>query len=375
MTDYTKLKLHKNPFEDLTPILDQKNADNLVWAGTLDLKRNLEDIHRQSLNNNVRHIILNWGTVGSGKTYAAYYFSSKTRLKELAPKYTGDIFPLCVNLPKEGNNATEQLFRDIVDGGLTLSRIKKQIRLNIANLGREKFVNILSHRIKSEQFAQAIVLLGDEDEETIDLISRYIYGSATNTDIKKLGLARPLKTAGDFAKILAGFLLCFVNPDLDTQYRLFIWLDETEDLLFFTQKQYRLFSQFLRDLFDHLSEGVTIFLNSTLAEPEQDTIKLLFGEALWSRINKKIRFNEFSIMEGLNYCQDLLKTAQIEPNQDFSPFTQEALDALLEMIRPAERTPREINKHCSNLLDFAIKQDKVIIDKQIVSEYFEGTHF
>lgn len=369
MYKYKQLNLKDNPFADLSPSLDQTNANNLTWAALPDLKQTLETVHRQALNATPRQVILNWGTVGAGKTYAAYYFSSEERLKTLEPSYKGDIYWLCINTPKEGNNATQELFQSIIDGGFSSSQIQKQIRLRMDHMGQEALLNFLARRIKSEEFAKAVLLLGHQDPEIVNLLTRYLHGSATNTDLKKLGLARPLKTTGSFAKILAAILLCFVTSPNGTQKgRLFLWLDETEDLLFFTAKQYRLFAQFLRELIDHVNEGMTIFLNSTLAEPDQNTIRLLFGEALWSRINHKIRFNELSLDEALLYCDNLLQTFQLEDKGAYHPFDEEALRLLLDMPQDL-MIPREINKRCSQVLTFALQTKKTIISKEVIKSF------
>lgn len=369
MKDYSQLNLQNNPFADITPLLDQEDSANLIWAGLPSLKQQLEDIHRQALTVTPRQIVLNWGTVGAGKTYAAFYFSDQTRLKSLAPDYEVDIIHIYVRTPKEGNNATSQLFKDILDS-LSLSRVKLQIQSIIKVVGRDELLKFLAQRIRSEEFAKAILLLGDENIELSEMMSRYLYGSATNTDLKKMGLARPLKSTADFGKILAGVLLCFVGIRDNLTGQLFLWLDEMEDLLFFTAKQYRPFSQFLRDVFDQLNEGCTVFMNFTLAEPDQDTIKLLLGNALWSRINKKVRFNELSVPEAMLYCKDLLKSAQVDQElNDYSPFTENTLSYLLEMIPQAYMIPREINKYCYSVLDFALESNETSITQEIITKW------
>lgn len=364
MRDFSNLNLRDNPFADITPLLDQEDSDNLIWAGVPQLKQNLEEVHRQALTYVPRQIVLNWGTVGAGKTFSAFYFSHEARLKSLAPEYEGDIFYVYIRTPKEANNATSQLFKDIIDG-FSLNKVRAQIQLMIEQIGEDELLKLLTRRIRSEEFAKAILLLNSEDAEIAELMPRYLYGSATNTELKKMGLARPLKSTVDFSKVLAGILLCFIHPN----GKLFLWLDELEDLLFFTAKQYRPFSQFLRDLFDQINEGCTVFMNFTLAEPDQDTIKLILGNALWSRINKRIRFDELSVSEGLLYCKELLQPFQIENLGDYSPFTEEALSDLLDMIPQPNRIPRDINKYCSSVLIFALEMGKSSISKDVVLEW------
>lgn len=362
---YSKLNLKKNPFVN---IADSESRAHLIWAGIPILKQQLEDIHRQALITNSRQIVLNWGTIGVGKTYAANYFNHEPRLEALAPEYDGNIFCVHVRMRKEAHNAAVQLFKDILDS-LSLSRIKLQVQSLIQDIGKNELQNLLTRRIRSEEFAKAIVLIGNKDTEIAELMPRYLYGSATNTELKKMGLARPLKSTADFAKVLAGILLCFVGIQGHQPGRIFLWLDEMEDLLFFTTRQYRPFSQFLRDVFDQLNEGCTVFMNFTLAEPDQDTIKLLLGEALWSRINKKIRFNALTTEEATAYCKDLLKLYQIKNLGEYSPFTAGSLDAVIKSIPQANRSPGEINKYCNEVLNFALTLGKTHISEEVIFKW------
>lgn len=379
MSNYSRLNLRANPFEDITPIEEQDDDEQIIWAGMPDLKHKLENIHRQILTNTSHRIVMNWGTVGSGKTHAAYYFGDIENLRSIVPELDEEIFYVRVNIPQEGGSAVQQLCHDIVDF-LTLSRIRKHIQTLITVVGREEFLKVLSRRIGSEEFAKTILLLGENDNssqssyianpEFTEMMSRYLYGSATNTELKKMGLVRPLKTTSDFVKILVGILQCLIGFSGAKGGRILLWIDEMEDLLWFTPKQYRPFAQFLRSVFDKMSHRLTIFMNFTLAEPNLDTIKMLLGEALWSRISDKVRFNELSVSEGMLYCKDLLIPYQLEDKGEYSPFTEDALRSLLETISPAYMTPRKIKEQCNALLHFAIELENVsMISKETVSTW------
>ena len=101
---------------------------------------------------------------------------------------------------------------------------------------------------------------------------------------------------------------------------------------------------------------------------QQDTIELLLCKALWSRINEKIRFYELSIEDGMLYCKELLQQCQIEANE-YSPFTEKSLRSLLEMIPAAEMTPREINKVCNEVLDFAINLKVSTLSEEVIQQW------
>lgn len=381
MRDYSLLNLSTNPFADITPVEEKEYNEHIIWAGMPELKHELENIHRQILTTTPHQIVMNWGTVGSGKTHAAYYFGDVENLKSIVSGLDEKIFYVRVTIPQEGNSAVQQLCYDILDY-LSLSRIREQIQTAITKIGKKEFLTILSEKIGSEEFAKAILLLGENSNspqssylanpEFTEMLSRYLYGSATSTELKKMGLARPLKTTSDFVKILVGILQCLIGFPGMKNGRVLLWIDEMEDLLWFTPKQYRPFAQFLRNIFDKMPHRLTIFMNFTLAEPNMDTIKMLLGEALWSRITNKVRFNELSVSDGMLYCKELLEPYHLEEKGVYSPFTEDALRNLLETISPAYMTPRKINKNCTSVLNFVLDSGDIsVISQEIISKWSE----
>ena len=367
MNQFSNLNLKKNPFENITPSLQENERRNLIWAGLDKLKMRLEDVHEKSISSGAHKIILNWGAWGAGKTFAAFYFNHYY-LQERFQKAQGQLLHIYIRLPKNANEATKQLFRDVLDY-LSLSTIKERIRSVISEFDENYIFNFINLRIRSEEYTKAIIKLADTNNEISEMMSRYLFVGSTKTELKKLGLSRSLNSDIDMIKMLTGILLCFVmNHDPIMSGRIFLWIDEMEDLIYYNSKQYKIFSQILRDLFDQMSEGLTIFMNFTLKEPEEGTIKLLLGDALWSRITQKIRFKELSIEDGLIYCKDLIQKNQIKRNK-YSPFTEKSLHSLLELIPSSEMTPREINKICSEVLNFAIEQNASEISEKIVSSW------
>jgi hypothetical protein len=368
MNQISSLNLKKNPFELITPSLYESNQGSLIWAGIPKLKKQLEDEHKKNISSLGHQIVLNWGAWGAGKTYAAYYFS-KDYLQKNYPELDGNIFHFYVRLPKNGNEATKQFFKDILDY-LSLSTIRERIQYIISETNEKELYDFLNNRIRSEEYAKAIIKLADTDVEISEMMARYLYVGSTKTELKKLGLSRSLASDIDLMKVLTGILLCLVSiPHFAPKGRIFIWIDEMEDLIYYNSKQYRPFSQTLRDLFDQMSESLTVFMNFTLAQPEEKTVRLLIGEALWSRITQKIRFSELSIKDGMLYCKELLQPYQIEQLDEYSPFNEKSLHSLLEMIPAAEMTPREINKVCNEVLNFTISKNTSTISEEIIQQW------
>jgi hypothetical protein len=196
----------------------------------------------------------------------------------------------------------------------------------------------------------------------------YVYSGLTKTDLKKVNLPRSIQSDKDRVKFLAGLLMCFIGNEKGLQGRFILWIDEMEDLIYFSQKNYRAFAQVLRDFTDLLSEGFTVFFNFTLTEPDESTIEMLLGSALWSRINKKIRYRELNESTGLKYVKDLLEAQRINQKNHFS---DDIIRQILDSIPASEMTPREINKRFSSFLDYCVDNNIKTISHSSVNKYIE----
>ena len=93
-------------------------------------------------------------------------------------------------------------------------------------------------------------------------------------------------------------------------------------------------------------------MNFTLTAPEEyEEIELILGGYLTDRITRHIFFDEVKDQEKmLQYVSDVLShyRTQEEPKNPYSPFTEDALRALMANLQ--RRTPRDINKRCHNAL-------------------------
>jgi hypothetical protein len=140
-------------------------------------------------------------------------------------------------------------------------------------------------------------------------------------------------------------------------------------MVYYNSKQFKQFSQSIRDLVDTVNERFTMFMNFTLSEGEDDTVKMLLGEALWSRKNYDIRFKDFKISDGVDYCRDLITHFQIKKSTKYFPFDLPAIEMVLKTLPTALLTPREINKKMNALLMYSLEKDITQISTQVVSDY------
>jgi hypothetical protein len=356
MITLAELNLEFNPFKDATA----NNANNnLVWASMEDVKSKLERSYNDCLVNNSKQIILNWGQWGGGKTFSAFYFS-----KEM--NNVDHLQHIYVKCPKDGTKATDEFFSSVIDS-ISFDKLSNHIRNLIAQVGEDTLINYLSP-IATKEFAKAIVLIGSQNDEICNTMNRFLFSGITKTELKKLGLSRDIQTDSDSVKFLSGILSCYTGTDSLNNGRVVIWLDEMEDLIYFAPKNYKIFSQILRDLFDAIPDRFLFFMNFTLAEGQESTIQLILGDALWSRVTKKIRYKEFNEDDALSYVNDLLKAAKIDKDSAH-PFDMDIARALINNIPLNILTPREINKHITSLLSYSLEHELSDIDVHVLNEW------
>lgn len=352
MSSYETLNLKLNPFKDLTPSADSST----VWAGMTDLKLKIDKSYQDCLKNKSKQIILNWGPYGGGKTFSANYFINE--YKEITQIY--------IRSPKDGNSSTNEFFKSIIDQ-ISFSKIREQIRSIIEKNGEENLFQFLAPKT-GQEFAKAIILIASDDNEIRDIMHRYLYVGVTKTELKKLGLARDLKSDTESIKFLTGVLWCFIGDGKLFDGRVVIWIDEMEDIIYYSPKNYKAFSQVLRDLFDSISQSLLVFMNFTLAEGVETTIELVLGGAVWSRITKRIRYKELTLGDAFSYCEDLIKYAQIK-NSTLQPFTETSVKRTLELIPIGILTPREINRFFGSIINYASERGVNKIDEKIVIDW------
>lgn len=363
MLDLKDYNLKENPFQYITANPSYDSADTADWFGMQDLKGKVMGIYEDLIHKKPRQVVLNWGPYGGGKTYTAYHF-----LKEKSDDVL--IRQVYIRSPKQGGKAGIEFYKSIINY-LSYRKIRKQIQNLKSLLGVEELFDFLHKRIRSEELSEAILLIGSDDEATSKMMHRYVYDGLTKTELKQVGLAKNIDWGTDSIKFLSGIFHCFIGDQDKYKGKVVLWIDEMEDMIYYSQKDYRSFSQVLRDLMDSLNQHFCIFMNFTLAESEESTIGVLLGEALWSRITKKVRFKELDIDGALNYTKEAISHYQIDSSKEYFPFNEELMKDILNMIPSENLTPREINRFCSGVLNLAQKNETKKLTLEVVAKYLE----
>ena len=352
LIDWNITGLRANPFT-INPPTD---PNQVIWAGMDELKDEYDGVFQEAKGSAPTQVVLCRGPIGAGKTHASLFFSSDKNIPKTSPSVQ-NIEVLRVQTPTEVGNPAKDFYLDVIEQ-IGLERIGETVNKIVESAGRDVFKQTLHQKMVSGGFAAALLGLGDSsfDPALNPLLSAYLLDKCTTSELRKLKLNRNIEKPQDYFRVLAGVFQCFIglseSNDVAEHDRFCLWIDEMENFIYFTPPQYRPFGQGLRELVDRLPYFFTLFMNFTLTSPEDyEEIELILGQYLTDRITLHIFFNEMKNQEEMmQYVRGVLsnyRTSEV-PKTPYSPFTEEALGALMANLQ--RRTPRNINKRCHRAL-------------------------
>ncbi len=348
---FERFRLKDNAFP-VTPIV----ADGIKWYGFSKLRKEFQEIIQRSIQETPRVCVLNRGHVGAGKTHAATYFSQEARIRNNA--YYSSVVSIVVECPKQGSGAFYDLFKRIINY-VGFENIETALNSCRQTMGEKSLLAELKRISANEDIAHVLAHVTDDNR----LATRsYLYGSGGLRDLKALGVAAKPTSDNDFASALNAMLWALTHSG-DSPSRPFrrvvLWIDEMEDLVYFPTRYYLPFTQFIRSVMDHMSEHLTLFLNFTYTEPEDlDTIENILGDAIVSRINKHILFQDSTKDDVKGYLTELLADNQIGSGRraETAPFDSDTFEMLVSAC--TSHTPRYINKLSDGILRKTLEQAK-----------------
>ena len=350
--DWNLAGLKENPFT-ISPPTDPEQA---IWAGLNVIKDEFYSVFKEAKVSAPTQVVLCRGDFGGGKTHASLFFNSNKNIPDMSPSVQ-HIEVFRVQTPTGTKDPARDFYLDIMEQ-ISLERIREMVNKTVESVGPDVFKQTLRQKMVSGDFVNALLELGNSPlyPARNPLLSAYFLGSCSNTELRKLGLNRNIEKTQDYFRVLAGVFQCFIglseSNDVAEHNRFCLWIDEMENFIYFTPPQYRPFGQGLRELVDRLPYFFTLFMNFTLTSPEEyEEIELILGRYLTDRITLHIFFNEMKNQgEMMQYVSDVLShyRTQEEPKTAYSPFTEDALGALMANLQ--QRTPRNINKRCHRAL-------------------------
>lgn len=338
---FEKFNLKDNSFP-VTP----SDPNEIRWFGFNNLKREFQTILERSGSEHLRLCVLNRGRLGAGKTHAAQYFSAQYSQQKDVDSYFRFI-PIIIESPKQPQKAFVD-FSNRLFNAVTFDRIF-QASNNLRKLGDAN--KLLFDATGSEDIATTLSRIDNNNR----LLTRaYLLGGGTAKELRDLGVAKRLASDHEFALAIVGMLYLLIHGqsgERETFSRILLWIDEMEDLVYFTTRYYLSFTQALREVIDRTNSHLTLMLNFTFSEPEDlPAIESVLGQAIMQRVNLHVMFQPPDANEMRDYLLDLLKHNRVEdtPCSPTFPFSNDAFDLLIKSA--ISRTPRFFNKLCDTLL-------------------------
>ena len=325
------------------------NQDEIPWFGFNKLKNEFQVILDRSSSEHLRLCVLNRGRLGAGKTHAAQYFSAQYSHRENVGDYFRFI-PIITESPKQPLKAFVD-FSNRLFNAVTFDRIV-QASQNLRRIGDAK--SLFLKLLKATGTEDIATVLSNIDDDNRLLIGTYLRGGGTAKQLQNLGVAKRLVSDHEFSLAIVGVLYLLIHgqsEERETLSRIVIWIDEMEDLVYFTTKYYLPFTQALREVIDRTDSHLTLMLNFTFSEPEDlPAIENVLGQAIMQRVNQHVIFQHPDEDEMKAYLLDLLKHNRIEGTKcsPIFPFSNDAFDLLIKAA--TLKTPRFLNKLCDGLL-------------------------
>jgi len=252
-------------------------------------KQLITNVCKEVINFDSRKVILNWGQSGSGKTRIAYYFENN--LSTILDISDDNFFHAYVNIPIDGQDANKEIIKNIFDN-LSIRKIKREISATIKEIGKEELLERVNNKIRSKNFNDTIIHLS-KDIFPIIAFQQYVFDGFSSKELKKIGLSKSLKTNEDYKIFLAAIIVAIVSGKSDKKF--ILWLDRVENMVhYYNSQQFKVMAQLFGYLVDRIDENFLVFLNFTCTG-DLDSVRLSLGDELWSRIDKKIRFQISSV--------------------------------------------------------------------------------
>jgi len=351
-----KFKLKTNPFR----IVPAMNPNELIWAGLPKLKEKIEQRIMHSIKIPNSSLILNWGEYGSGKTHASKYFSKKDVLKDIAQKVNSTIPISYYFLLPKSKNPIHEIFTSFIDK-IDIKDIRNVVKTDIESI--DYYLDGFCDNLQLKSVAKAIF----KDEIDSLLLKKYLYGNATQTDLKVLSeqnILRSLNTDNDYIQLIA-CIFSVLTYNKKYYSHVILWIDEYEDIAVLPSSTNDKINSFLRGILENTPNNLLIFLNLTqTAFFAAEDLSQYISDSVKSRIKDRIHFGTPTTDDLLLYTESLLnhRLYRTEPTENkYFPFTKDLITEIQSDIN--DPSIRQINEAFSLLLELAdMENSEITID-------------
>lgn len=367
-----------NALLKLDPFLIEAPTDALsaVWADMEGILTRSRDIIRDALSSGITQVVLNRGRWGAGKTHSAIYFSYQERVKAEA-SFTGSVECIYIRTPMQAEQAVEEFFTNTIEA-FNWNAIRGWMQNINTALGDDNAFKWFNTTVKDADLARIMLLMGKPEYNDYHL-RRYLIGTPrpTSRELSDLRLAKVIRS-GQRASVLAAILRSLIYSGSDqAEGRIFIWIDETENLNFYPPTRRRAITEMWRDLVDAVPRGLTVFLNYTPAGAERgEALGQVYGSALLSRISQIVTFEPLSEDDSFKYIIALLNHPRYRREGALKkglpvtyPFENNAVSYLISNVK--NKTPRNLNLVFGEVLRSALRDNTISLRGIINTSYVE----
>lgn len=353
MLSWEDFDLIDDPFAVTPP------KDRIVWADRKEFKEELENsIKRSLLSKSSRIIACIWGVWGAGKTHAMNYFADSAIMEELVTELGLEIrLPIVIPIIFPLRDILDTIYLEII-GQIGIERIDEalsEIDKKFPTVrSKEAFLNEVSKYVDYRVAKDLVELKGQSPL----VFERYLYGTATSSELRSVGVPRGIRTGTDKTRAISSILNLLTGT---LTSRIFIWFDDMERIGDAPGKETFEFQYLIRDLLDLVPTNLIIIFNLTMMPGEDVEERLSYlGDAIKYRISERIVVSAFSKAGFFQYVKDLLAKYRSksfeEVKGDFFPFEEKALEKIFSEIkrRTIPLIPRDVNQAISSTLAIAM---------------------
>jgi len=350
-----------------------------VWATSQKIKDDIDKIIGNLLVSESSSMNVFWGTLGTGKTYTANYYSYKgvrevlKNLKSnkiLEENFEVFCFPRFVT--SVGGRRDIQ-FLEMLMSNVSLCLLKDVKAKEIfrkAFSGQDNYINsFIEESILSFELNQIVESNMSPEDFLKAILKGYL---PCETEIPLTRVPFILETFVFIMKVLT-------HPEYGFR-RVFIWIDEAEKFADMPSVERAINQTFLRDCFDRIQEKMHIFLLITTARPDSREINAYLSDFLVKRLTYVYElpplYEEEMAVQYVKKLLDFYRTRNAPKNlPPYFPFTEESVRMIL---RGGEETytpmpPRDINIQFEKALS-SLRREKVSItpEKPVTPEQLKA---
>lgn len=335
---YAACNLSENPFQENPAVASHERAS--VWVGYEKVRDKLVRVLTQARSDQIgsTRFFLMYGGFGTGKSHALLW----------AQNYI-------LHQHKSEFNSCAYFIRSLkTQGGkFSFHRAFQEFVLNQSDLlsDLEKYSFFL--RDKVSQYKREYEIPSEEDPRNViakifaapELVTLAIKLYQANT---RQELSTAIQVTDDFDSVLRFTslvkLFTFPIPSTtisDNRFKraVYLFIDELDDLMGAQPKEGRLVNDHLRHLYDSCQGcfGLGIAISAELSE-----LSAYFMDYVLTRVDRMIELSLLDKRQSLDFIRGMLETKRIVPSNDFFPFSDDAIERLVDQI--AHLTPRKLVK-------------------------------